>query len=142
MKVVLLVAVLAVSACAVKPLNGSIPTQQGHTLASARNAVLDCTGEADEGGNSAVIGGYTTNVLLFGIILGPLVTVPMQDELRTQGEYDQVDRCLAERGFERRELTGNESAWLNNASKHERVRRLDHLVGGGTVESYSFANVQ
>ena len=111
-------------------------------MSSARNAVLDCTGESDEGGNSAVIGGYTTNILLFGIILGPLVTVPMQEELRTQGEYDQVDRCLAERGFERRELTGNEAVWLRDASEHERVRRLDHLVGGGTIETYGVAYVQ
>jgi len=101
-KVELLVAVLALSACAVKPLTTSIPTQQGHTLASARNAVLDCVAQADEGGNSAVIGGYTTNILLFGILPGTLVTLPIEDELRTQGEYDQVDRCLSERGFERR----------------------------------------
>jgi len=39
-------------------------------------------------------------------------------------------------------LTRNETTWASNASEHERARRLDHLVGGGTIETYGTAYVQ
>lgn len=136
MKKLLLGAFLVASACTTKPLGMSVPTQAGHNLHSARVAVDSCSQEADEGGNSAVIGGYATNILLWGILIGPAITAPIQDELRTQGEIDQVDRCLQERGFERRELSAGESFWVRNAFGEERERRLDHLVGGGTMETY------
>ncbi|NVO57533.1 hypothetical protein HW561_17180 [Rhodobacteraceae bacterium B1Z28] len=136
-----LCALMAVSACTTKPLETAIPTQAGHNLHSAKVAVDSCSVEADEGGNAAVIGGYATNVLLFGTLIGPILTAPVQDELRTQGEIDQVDRCLTERGFERHELTQGESFWLRNAYGEERVRRLDHLIGGGTIETYGTPKV-
>lgn len=136
MKKLLLGAFLVASACTTKPLGMSVPTQAGHNLHSARVAVDSCSLEADEGGNSAVIGGYATNILLWGILIGPAITAPIQDELRTQGEIDQVDRCLQERGFERRELSAGESFWVRNAFGEERERRLDHLVSGGTIETY------
>lgn len=135
MKKLLLGAFLVASACTTKPLGMSVPTQAGHNLHSARVAVDSCSQEADEGGNSAVIGGYATNILLWGILIGPAITAPIQDELRTQGEIDQVDRCLQERGFERRELSAGESFWVRNAFGEERERRLDHLVGGITIET-------
>ncbi|WP_037311270.1 hypothetical protein [Ruegeria halocynthiae] len=142
MKVIWLAALLAVSACTAKPLTMSVPSKAGHDLNSARKAVHFCTGQSDEGGNSAVIGGYMTNIVLFGILPGTVGTMLVQDELRTQGEYDQVDRCLTERGFERRELTPNESAWLRNTTEAERARRLDHLVDGGKIEAYGLTRVQ
>ncbi|MEX0276595.1 MAG: hypothetical protein AB3N19_03680 [Ruegeria sp.] len=129
-------AMLALSACAAKPLEMSVPTQAGHNLHSAKVAVNSCITEADIGGNSAVIGGYATNILLFSPLIGTLVTVPIQDELRAQGEIDQVDRCMTRLGFERRNLSDGEQIWLNDSHGEERVRRLDHLVGGGTVETY------
>ncbi|MEM7091055.1 MAG: hypothetical protein AAF496_15965 [Pseudomonadota bacterium] len=128
--------VLALSACTTKPLESSVPTQAGHNLHSARVAVQNCATEADIGADAAVIGGYATNILFFGIILGPAITSAFDDQLRAQGAIDQVDRCMTERGFERRDLTGGEQFWLNNATGGERVRRLDHLVDGGTIETY------
>ena len=77
-----------------------------------------------------------TNVLLFGIVIGPLLTVPFEDELRNQGAIDQVNRCMEEHGFKRRALSDGETFWLNNSAGEERKRRLSHLVGGGTVETY------
>lgn len=136
MKKIICLAVLAVSACTTKPLEMSVPTQAGHNLHSARVAVQSCVTEADIGGNSAVIGGYATNILLWGIILGPVVTAPFDDELRAQGEIDQVDQCMTERGFERRYLSDGEQFWLSDAHGDERIRRLDHLVSGGAIETY------
>ena len=93
--------------------------------------------ETPEGGNAAVVGGYMMSILLTGVVIGTLITIPAEDGLRAQGEVDQVHRCLAERGFERRELTDGEVFWLDNSFGDERKRRLDHLVGGGTIETYS-----
>ncbi|MDA7964794.1 hypothetical protein [Ruegeria sp.] len=129
-------AVLAVSACTTKPLGQSVPTQSGHNMHSARAALGDCVAEAPEGRNAAVIGGYATNILLWGVIIGPAVTAPVQDQLAEQGEIDQVERCMSDRGFKRRTLTQGEQFWLQNAFGTERTRRLDHLVGGGTIETY------
>ncbi|MCG7522156.1 hypothetical protein [Ruegeria sp. Ofav3-42] len=136
MKKIICISALALSACTTKPLEMSVPTQAGHNLHSAKVAVQSCAAEEDIGGNSAVIGGYATNILLWGVILGPLITAPFDEKLRSQGEIDQVHRCLTERGFERRELTDGEQFWLHHTSGEERVRRLDHLVGGGTMETY------
>ncbi len=136
MKKVLCLAVLAVSACTTKPIEMSVPTQAGHNLHSARAAVQNCATEADIGGDAAVIGGYATNILVWGIILGPIITAPFDDRLRRQGEIDQVERCMTEHGFERRELNAGERFWLRDSVGEERVRRLDHLVGGGTIETY------
>lgn len=133
---------VAVSACTTKPLEMSVPTQSGHTLHSARIAVNACSAEADIGGNSAVIGGYATAILLTSPLIGTIIGYNTQGASRTQGEIDQVDRCLTERGFERRNLTTNETSWLRGATEQERVRRLDHLVGGGVIETYGLAAVQ
>lgn len=43
---------------------------------------------------------------------------------------------MAERGFERRDLNAGERFWLRDSFGEESVRRLDHLVAGGTVETY------
>lgn len=129
-------AVLAISACTTKPLAQSVPTQAGHNMHSAKVALQDCIAETPEGRNAAVIGGYATNILLWGIIIGPAVTVPIEDQLAAQGEIDQVNRCMSDRGFERRNLTQGEQFWLQNAYGGERARRLDHLVSGGTIKSY------
>jgi hypothetical protein len=103
---------------------------------SARAALQNCIAETPEGRNAAVIGGYATNILLWGVILGPAMTAPFEDQLADQGAIDQVNRCMTESGFERRELTDGEQFWLNNAFGDERTRRLDHLVSGGTIDSY------
>ncbi|WP_170333952.1 hypothetical protein [Ruegeria arenilitoris] len=136
MKKLLVLSLLAASACTTKPLERYIPTQDGHNLHSTRSAMESCIGETSEGGNAAVVGGYMTSILIAGVVIGPLVTIPAEDSLRAQGEIDQVHRCLAERGFKRRELADGEVFWLNNSFGDERERRLGHLIGGGTIETY------
>ena len=141
MKKILFSVLMLASACTTKPLEVSVPTQASHNLHSAKIAVESCSLEADEGGNAAVIGGYTMNILLAGILIGTLVTIPAEDALRTQGEIDQVDRCLNEHGFERRDLTQGERFWLRDSYGQERVRRLDHLIGGGKIETYGVPKI-
>lgn len=137
MKKIICISVLALSACTTKPLEMSVPTQAGHNLHSARVAVQSCATEADIGGNAAVIGAYPTFILMSSVLVGSVIAYTGREELRHQGEIDQVDRCMTELGFERRDLTGGEQFWLHHSSGSERVRRLDHLVGGGTIENYS-----
>ncbi len=140
MKKIMCLSVLALSACTTKPLEMSVPTQAGHNLHSARVAVEACSTEADIGGNAAVIGSYPTFILMTSPLIGTAAAYSGRHDLRIRGEIDQVDRCLTERGFERRDLTNAERAWLRNASGDERVRRLDHLVAGGTMETYGAPN--
>ena len=137
MKKTLCLALMATSACTTNPLDMSVPTQAGHNLHSARTAVESCAREADIGGNSAVIGNYATAIILSSPLVGTIIGYNTQDAVRAQGEIDQVDRCLAEQGFERRNLTEGERFWLRNTYGQERSKRLDHLVGGGTIETYT-----
>ena len=95
-----------------------------------------CVTEADEGGNAAVIGNYAVAILLSSPLIGTIVGYNTQDAARAQGERDQVDRCMAERGFKRRNLNAGERFWLRDSVGEERERRLDPLVSGGTVETY------
>lgn len=136
MKKIVISTVLALSACAAKPIEMSVPTQKGHNLHSARVAVQNCATEADEGGDAAVIGSYPAFILMSTPLIGTAVAYSARHDLRAQGEIDQVDRCLSEHGFERRELDDGERFWLRDSFGEERVRRLDHLVGGGTIETY------
>lgn len=136
MKKVICLAVLAVSACTTKPLEMSVPTQAGHNLHSARVAMNYCASEADEGGNAAVIGAYPTFILMTTPLIGTLAAYGTRGALRTQGEIDQVDRCMTDRGFERRDLTSAERQWLRESSGAERARRLDHLIAEGKIETY------
>jgi len=127
---------LMMTAACTQPLGMSVPMQSGHNLHSARVAVDSCAAEADIGGNAAVVGGYMTSILLTGVVIGTIITIPAQDGLRSQGEIDQVDRCMTERGFKRRKLDDGEIVWIRTAYGPERERRLDHLVGGGSIETY------
>ncbi|MDU9002383.1 hypothetical protein [Sedimentitalea todarodis] len=139
MKALLPALALCASACA--PLPGpSVPQQTGHTLQSARAAVQVCSADAPKGGSSAVAGGYVGGVLLGGILLGPIIVAANEDEIRAHGEYSAVDRCLAERGFRRRDLTKAEIDFLNKATHDQRQRFLDHLINGGTLTTFGAAS--
>lgn len=136
MKRIICLVLLATSACTTKPLETSLPTQSGHTLQSARVALDYCVTEADEGGNAAVIGSYPAFILMSSPLVGSALAYSGRHELRAQGELDQVNRCMSEHGFERRILTTDERQWLRDATGDERLGRMNHLVGGGTIETY------
>ncbi len=135
MKKVALAAMMAMAACGQVP-GPSVPMQAGHNLHSARSAVQACSTNAYRGGNVAVAGGYVTGIILAGVIVGPLVVASTEDDIRASGEVDSVDRCLSKRGFQRRDLTEGEIFWLNNSYPSEREQKLDHLIGGGTLETF------
>ncbi len=135
MKKIIAGSLLVLSACS--DLTGpSVPQQNGATLDAARAAVRACAPEAPQGGRGAVVGGYVTGVILGGIIVGPLVVVSVEDDIRAHGEASAVDRCLETRGFTRRDLTEEEVRLLNASTPQQRRLLLDHLVGGGTLSTF------
>ncbi|MEX0320000.1 MAG: hypothetical protein AB3N21_18740 [Ruegeria sp.] len=140
MKKILLGALVLMTACGRLP-GPSIPMQSGHNLHSARAAVQACSAHADRGGKSAVVGGYVSSIILAGVIVGPIVVASNQRSIRAHGEVDGVDRCLSKRGFERRDLTSNEVARLSNSTPEQRERILDHLVGGGNIDTFGLPSV-
>ena len=134
MKKLCLAVVLGLSACSGVP-GPSVPEQPGESLASARAAVMACAADAPGGGTNAVVGSYVGGVLLGGVIIGPIVVYSAEDSIRASGEVTAVDRCLAKRGFQRRDLTEPEIRLLERSSPGQRRVILDHLIGGGTLET-------
>lgn len=136
MKLRPIMGMLVLAACGELP-GPSVPMQAGQNLASARQAVSLCAPNAPSGGQSAVVGGYISGVLLGGIVIGPIIVASNEDNIRAHGEANSVDQCLANRGFQRRDLTPEEMHALNNSSSYQRELLLDHLIGGGTLQSFS-----
>ena len=110
-------------------------------MAAAKAAVVNCAPHARKGGNTAVVGSYAAGVVLGGLILGPLVVYSDQDDIRDSGEASAVDRCLADLGYTRRNLTPKEIRVLNLTYGARRTVLLDHLVAGGSLEAYSGTGV-
>ena len=135
MKRIPLISILLLTACGNLP-GPSVPMQQGKTLASANAAIQACAPFAPRGGQNAVVGGYVTGVLLGGIIVGPIIVSSNEDNIRANGEAGAVDRCLAKKGFKRRDLTPAEVSALNSGDREQRQRLLDHLVSGRTLDTF------
>ena len=133
---VLPVALLGLAACSDLP-GPSVPSQSGQTLMSARYALQECGGAGPGGGDGAVFGSYVGGVVLGGIIIGPVVVAMNEDNIRAHGEAGAVDRCLAKKGFKRRDLTPQEVSALNSSSPAVRLALLNHLVGGGSLATFN-----
>ncbi|NRB18377.1 MAG: hypothetical protein HRU33_12620 [Rhodobacteraceae bacterium] len=118
----------------------SVPFQQGHSIAEAKAAIITCSPRARSGGNTAVVGSYLGWIIFAGI-LGPLIVYPAQDDIRDSGEASAVDRCLADLGYARRELTPEEVRVLNLTHGEQRRVLLDHLVDGSSLDTYGGAGV-
>ena len=129
---------LLLTACGSLP-GPSVPTQPGQSLQSARNAVSACARYAPKGGNNAVVGGYVAGVVLGGVLIGPIIVASNEKTIRANGEANAVDRCLAKQGFTRRDLTEAEMWALNNSGPNERIVLLNHLVGGGRIDTFGGA---
>ena len=125
---------ISLAACASAP-GPSVPEQPGGNLLAARAALASCAPEAPDGGRSAVAGSYFAGILLGGIIVGPIVVASNQRNIRANGEARAVDRCLAEQGYVRRDLTEEEVRALNASDRSRRAVILDHLIGGGSLET-------
>jgi hypothetical protein len=132
-----LVLLMCLAACGGNLPGPSVPTQSGKNLDMANAAVASCAQFAPRGGKNAVVGNYVGGVLLLGIIIGPIIVASNEDDIRANGEADAVDKCLAKQGYMRRDLTPAEVSTLNASSPSERRRILDHLVGGGSLETLS-----
>jgi hypothetical protein len=113
----------------------SLPAQPGKSFLAARNAVQTCLPEAPEAGRQAVVAGYIAGAVLGGVILGPGVVAVRQEHIRYSGEASGVDQCLARAGYTRRDLTPQEMIALNQSYGSDRLRLLDHLVSGGTLDN-------
>lgn len=135
MQKLLLLTLLILCGCGGLP-GPSVPMQQGKTLELANAAIRACAQFAPRGGQNAIVGGYVTGVLLGGVIVGPIIVASNAENIRAQGEATAVDRCLANSGFIRRDLTPAEVSALNSSGPEQRRRLLDHLVGGGTLETF------
>lgn len=135
MKHLALIGALVVAGCG-EP-GPSVPVQRGHDLYSAQKAITYCAPYGPGGARGAMVGGYTSSVILGGVILGPLVVVANQDSIRAHGEAGAVDRCLEKRGFTRRNLTREERFALNRADPNQRIQMLNHMVGGGDLKSFT-----
>ena len=117
----------------------SVPEQEGKNLAAARAAVQSCARFAPDAGQNALVTSYVAGFLFGGILLGPIVVASTADSIRESGEASGVDACLAEMGFRRRDLTTAEIAALEAADRPERRAILDHLIGGGSLETFNTA---
>ncbi|WP_372570491.1 hypothetical protein [Ruegeria jejuensis] len=135
MKRIALAAVTLLSACGQLP-GPSVPYQPGQNLDSARAAFQACAPTAPKSGQNAVIGSYAGGFVLAGLI-GVVAVAVSEDDIRTNGEYNGVDRCLSRYGFERRELTGAELQRLNTSTPEQRRVLLDQLVGSGLQQTAS-----
>lgn len=138
MKRVMLPALLTLAACGPMP-GPSVPAQSGQNLQTARQAVYACAPYAPQGGKNAVVGSYVGGVILGGIIVGPIIVASNETNIRANGEATAVDRCLAESGFKRRNLTPQEMQTLDSMSTNDRQRLLDHLINGGTLATFGTA---
>lgn len=129
------VAILSLAACSSNQ-GPAVPTRPGMSLYDARAAVDACQPAARPGGQGAVVGSYVFGILFLGLLVGGVAAAASEEQTRALGEADGVDRCLKDMGYERRKLTAEEFAAVNQASRYERERLLSHFVGGGTLQTY------
>lgn len=141
MKKMLLIPVLAFAACG-QTKGPSVPYQPGANLLDARKAVRACAPLAEKGGQDALTASYVTGALLGGFLLGPAVVTATQYDIREWGKADAVDDCMEKRGWERRNLTAQETTRLNSLPYYQRQYLLDHLIGGGSLATFDPLNVR
>jgi hypothetical protein len=127
--------VVSIAACSLPP--PSVPSQLGKSLFDAKAAISSCEPNAPQGATNAVVSSYIFSVVWGGILLGPIVINASEDQIRRNGARRAIDRCLEDYGYNRRELTVEESNFLNAQHGYQRQRFLNHLVAGGSLEEFS-----
>ncbi len=131
-KVFIVGAALSLTACGQLP-GASVPMQSGSNVTSARAAINSCVPNAKRSGQTAVTSSYVAGVVLGGIIVGPIVVASNQESIRRSGEFNGVDRCLADLGYQRRELTQSEIAMLRSVPEQNRQELLNRLIEGENI---------
>lgn len=130
-----LIALLLLAACGDGP-GPSVAMQPGMSLVAQNAAIRECAPFAQKGGQNAVAGTYVGSIVFNGILPGAVIGALSEDNVRAQGKAAAVDRCLATKGFQRRDLTPAEMGALNGRGPAERQRLLDHLISGGTLATF------
>jgi len=82
-----------------------------------------------------LIGSYAAGFILGGVVVGPIIVASDHKDIRAMGEANAVDKCLAQNGYVRRDLTAAEMQALNASGKTQREMLLNHFVGGGTLDT-------
>ncbi len=118
------------------PPGPSVPYQPGKNLSAARTAVQSCVPAATKTGNGTIIGSYAASAVLGGVVVGPIIVATKHNKIRTNAEARGADKCLAKQGFVRRDLTVDEMRALNSHDQYVREALLDHLIGGGTLDTF------
>lgn len=131
------ICIATVAGCAAPTPGPSVPFQPGSNLQSARAAFDACLGLAERSGNNTVAGHYVGSVFWGGLVVGPVIVASNSEALRYGGEVAGMDRCLDRQGYARRDLTPQEIRALNAADVATRRAMLDHLIGGGTLQTFA-----
>lgn len=129
-------ALAALAACAPPP-GPSVPMRAGAGLDDARRAVKACSVHAEKAGKDTLAAGYVFGIFWGGVVIGPIAVAANQENIRRSGAAQGADRCLAKQGYVRRDLTDAEQAALARRDRAGRERLLDHLVSGGSLETYN-----
>ncbi len=127
---------LLTAACAPAP-GPSVPQQPGKSIQDANAAFQICAPQGPVGARDHLTANYIVSVLWGGVIVGPLTVAATAEEIRDIGARNAIDHCLEEQGYERRELSVEELAYLNQANGYERELFLNHLVAGGDLASFT-----
>jgi len=123
------------SGCAVEP-GPSVPTKSGSTVYEARESLAFCAPRGPRAGQAAVTSSYIAGIIFLGVLPGTIAAASGAENSRRQGAINAVDDCLAEQGFERRELTAQEAIAIKQRDRYAREQLLNHLINGGTLASY------
>ena len=126
--------VFALAGCAAP--GPSVPFQSGKNLTAARTAVQSCRSPAEKGGANALTASYIGSVVGFGVV-GPIVVASNRHSIRNNGAAQAADKCLAEQGYVRRDLTPAEVRVLNSKNRAARRVLLGHLIAGGSLQSFN-----
>jgi hypothetical protein len=129
----LLAAAALIAGCS-QTYGPSVPSQPGKSFFAARDAYQKCLPTARATGQNTMTSSYIMSVLLGGLVLGPVIVASNQDGIRYSGEAGGLDKCLADAGYVRRDLTPQEIKILNNSFGERRMLLLDQLVAGETID--------
>lgn len=127
----------AVAGCATPSPGPSVPLQRGSNLHSARAAFDACLGAAQRSGDNTIAGHYIGSVFWGGVVVGPVIVASNSQALRYGGEVAGMDNCLERQGYTRRDLTPQEMRVLNASDSATRHALLDHLIGGGSLQTFA-----
>jgi hypothetical protein len=128
---------LSVAGCAAVESGPAVPAKSGSTVFEARQSLAFCAPQGPKGAKAAVTSSYIASMLFLGILPGAVIAAAGEEHARSQGAVNAVDDCLKDQGYERRELTAEETTAIKQRDRYAREQLLSHLIGGGTLADYT-----